>query len=911
MGMFRHLRAWIRRSRLDDELRDELAQHVEWTTQRLIAEGLPEAEARRRAAVDTGNLTNLRERSREIWGFPRVESVIQDVRYGLRQMRWAPLFTFVAVLSLAIGIGASAAVFSLADTMLFAKLPVPKPDQLVLLRWSSGPRAPFASLDGNGVQNAEGLASTSFSKAAFRDMQKAVEGRMALAGFADLYDVNVSVDGRAELANANVVSGNYFETLRVNAAAGRTLGPADDTSGAPAAAVISHGFWRKRFGTAADTIGRSINVNGIPFTIVGIIAPGFRGTGQVVDAADVFLPLSARPQVVRGDRVDDPAFWWVLMVGRLRDGITAADVRGSLDLVLKRTTAASRPDFKTSELPSLAVLDGSRGQHEIRNSFRDPLKTMAVVVLIVLLVACANVANLLLARGQARSRELSVRAAIGAPRSRVIRQLLTEGILLAALGSALGLVAATWISRALMPALTADPGAALPGLNIKLFAFVGVLAAGCAVFFALTPAIRSTRVTLTAGLRDASTRTTGHGRSRLAGSLVVLQLALSMMLVVTAALLARSLRNLDRAELGFDVRNVLMFKVDPTLNGYDPDRVRDIATRTAERLRALPGVTGVTYTSHALLSHQSAIGVVTRESETGPAVSSAEASAFMKSHMAWRQITGPDFFTTLRIPIVRGRALDARDSAKAQPVMVINRLLARQLFDSEDVVGRRVRLGMQKTSPVYEIVGLAADARYTAVRDRMPPTAYLAAAQQPLRTVVFEVRTSADAGAIGNAAREAVRSIDDQLPIVNMRTLEQQVAESLRQERLFTRLAVLLGTVALALSAIGLYGLLAYGVAQRVPEIGVRMALGAERASVGWMVLRQSLLLSAAGLAVGAAGAYAGTRLIESLLYELPARDPIAVAVASVILLTTCVLAGYIPARRAARVDPLVALRAD
>ena len=912
MGMFRHLRAWTRRSRLDDELRDELAQHVEWTTERLMAEGLPQAEARRRAAVATGNVTTLRERSRDIWGFPSLDSVIQDARYGVRQMRRAPLFTFVAVLSLAIGIGASAAVFSLADAMLFTKLPVPKPDQLVLLRWSSGPRAPFSSLNGNGERNAEGLASTSFSKAAFQEMQRVVSAKMTLAGFADLYDVSVSVDGRAELANANVVSGNYFETLRVSAAAGRTLGPADDTPGAPGAAVISHGFWRKRFGGAGDTIGRSINVNGIPFTIVGITAPGFRGTGQVVDAVDVFLPFSARPQIVRGDEpVDDPAFWWVLMVGRLRDGITAADVKGSLDLVLKQVTAASRPDFRAGELPALAVLDGSRGQHETRDSFRDPLKTMAVVVMIVLLVACANVANLLLARGQARSRELSVRAAIGAPRSRVIRQLVTEGILLAALGSMCGLVAATWISRALMPALTTSPGAAQPALNIKLFAFVGVLAAGCAVFFALTPAIRSTRLTLTAGLRDASTRTTGHGRSRLAGSLVVLQLALSMMLVVTAALLARSLRNLDRAELGFDVRNVLMFKVDPTLNGYAPDRVRDVATRIAERLRTLPGVAGVTYTSHALLSHQSSIGVATRESETAPALGSAEASAFMENHLAWRQVTGPDFFATLRIPIVRGRALDGGDSAKAQPVMVINRLLARQLFDSEDVVGRRVRLGMQKSSPVYEIVGLVADARYTAIRERMPPTAYLAAAQQPLRTVVFEVRTSADAGAIGTAVREAVRAIDDQLPIVNMRTLEQQVAESLRQERLFARLAVLLGAVTLALSAIGLYGLLAYGVAQRVPEIGLRMALGAERASVGWMVLRQSLLLAAAGLVAGAAGAYAGTKLIESLLYELPARDPVAIAAASVILLTACALAGYIPARRAARVDPLVALRAD
>lgn len=320
---------------------------------------------------------------------------------------------------------------------------------------------------------------------------------------------------------------------------------------------------------------------------------------------------------------------------------------------------------------------------------------------------------------------------------------------------------------------------------------------------------------------------------------------------------------------------------------------------------------GVTFTSHPLLSHQSSIGVATRESDTAPEPGSAEANAFMESHLAWRQITGPDFFATLRIPIVRGRALEERDSATAQRVMVVNRLLARQLFQTEDVVGRRVRLGMRKGSPVYDIVGVSADARYTAVREPMPPTAYLAAPQQPLNSLVFEVRTSGESANIGGVVRDTVRAIDDQVPIVNMRTLEQQVSESVRQERLFARLAILLGAVTLALSAIGVYGLLAYGVAQRVPEIGLRMALGAERSSVGWMVLLQSLLLASAGTVAGAASAYAGTKLVESLLYELPPRDPIAIAAAAGILLTTGALAGYIPARRAARVDPLVALRAD
>ena len=910
MSILRHLKAWLRRGRLDDELRDELAQHVTWTTERLMSEGMPEAEARRRAAIEVGNLTRLREDSRAIWGFPTFDSIVQDVRYGLRQMRRAPLFTTVAVLSLAIGIGAGAAVFSLADALLLRTLPVRDPQQLVVLKWTAGPVSPFSSLNGNGEQRADGQSSTSFSKVAFEDMRGVVAGRMDLLAFADLYDVNLAADGRAETGNAHVVSGNYFDILGLVPAAGRLLGAGDDRADAPPAMVISDTFWRRRFGRSPDAIGRTVSVNGIGFTIAGVTPRGFRGTGQVTDAPDVFLPLSAREGVVRDDeREDDPNFWWVLMVGRLHDGVSMAQVQPALDLVLKRTVATAKPQVAAKDLPVVEVLDGSRGQYESRDSMRDPLRTMGFVVAIVLLVACANVANLLLARGHARARELSVRTAIGAPRLRVVRQLFTEGALLAFLGAVVGGIAAQWISRALLPALNDSPGAAVFALDWRLLIFVAALACACAVFFALTPAIRSTSATLTAGLRDASARIPGGRRGRLAGTLVIVQLALSLVLVVTAALLARSMRNLDRAELGFDVRNVLMFKVDATLNGYSPERVRELSNRILDGLRSAPGITAATFSSHRLLAHQSSIGVVSTEAEVPPEPGSAEARAFLRGHTAWRQTTGPGFFTTLRIPIVRGRSLDERDSASSQRVVVVNRRLAQQLFGTEDVVGRRARFGMRRTGPVHEIVGVSTDARYTSVREEMPPTAYFAAAQQPLGTVTFEVRTTGSAESAGPLVRDIVRRIDDQLPLVALRTLEDQVAESLRQERLFARLAILLGGVTLALSAIGLYGLLAYGVSQRVPEIGLRMALGAARTGIAWMVLRQSLILAAAGLAAGIAGAYGAAKLVESLLYQLPARDPWTMAIAASIMVTTCLLAGYVPARRAARIDPLNALR--
>ena len=543
---------------------------------------------------------------------------------------------------------------------------------------------------------------------------------------------------------------------------------------------------------------------------------------------------------------------------------------------------------------------------------RGPLRTMAVVVAIVLLVACANVANLLLARGRARTRELSVRAAIGAPRGRVVRQLFTEGALLAALGAALGVAAAQWVALALLPALTDSPDVATAALDWRLLAFVIALASGCAMVFGLAPALRSTRVTLTAGLQDAARRgTTGPSHGRFAGALVVAQIALSMTLVVTAALLARSLRNLDRAELGFDPHGVLTFRLDPTLNRYEEPRVRSLYAAVLDGLRASPGVQAATFTSHRLLSNSSSIGVASTEGEALPDPESELARSFMVEHRVWRQVAGPRFFATMRVPILRGRGLDERDGAGGQRAAMVNARLARQLFETDDVVGRRFRLGLLATSPLYEIVGVAADARYTAVREDMPPTTYLAAAQQPAGPATFEVRVTGDAAAFSTVAREVVRRLDDQLPLVAVRTLEEQIARSLRQERLLAGLAILLGTVTLGLSAIGLYGLLAYSVAQRVPEIGLRMALGAERGAVRWMVLRRSLVLGAIGLVAGTAGAIASARLVESMLYQLPARDPLTVAGAAAVMLATCVLAGYLPARRASRVDPLVALRAE
>jgi predicted permease len=536
-----------------------------------------------------------------------------------------------------------------------------------------------------------------------------------------------------------------------------------------------------------------------------------------------------------------------------------------------------------------------------------------MVVAIVLLVACANVASLLLARGRARARELTVRVAVGAPRARVVRQLLTEGLLLAAFGSALGLAFAQWIASALLPALATIERAtdAGLGLDLRLVGFVAVLASACAVLFSLAPALRATRVSLVAGLQEGGRGSGAAARQRggLSAALVIGQIALSMVLLTTAVLLIRSVRQLQHVELGFNPRNVVIFRIDPSLNGYDESRIRQVYSDILGRLRANGSVANATLSSHTLISNSSSIGVARRPNEIPPERGSAAASPFMASHQAWRLIVDPAFFATLELPVVRGRSFDSRDTEHSQKVAVINRAMAQQLFQSEDVLGRQFRLGMLPDAPLYEIVGISADARYTSVRGSMRPTIYLAFAQQPAGAATFEVKAAGDPAMVAAAAREAVRAIDSSLPLLALRLQEEQVVAHLSQEILFARLAALLGAVTLALSAIGLYALLAYGVTRRTPEIGIRMALGAGRRTVRWMILKQSLVLAAWGLAFGVGGALAGTKLVQALLYEVPARDPLAIGGAAAMMLGVSLLAGYLPARRAARVDPLVALR--
>ena len=913
--VLRRLLSRARRDRLDDELRDEIAQHIAFRERQLIGEGMDPREAAYEARRMFGNPTVIREETREMWTFRWIETLGQDTRFGARLLRRSPVFTVAAVASLAIGIGSASAVFSLADTLLFRQLPVRSPQELVLFRWVSGPELPFESLNGFGTQTSTETSSTSFALNLFESMRSKLADQIEVVGFADLYRVNLSIDGRPDMAYGQVVSGNYFSVLGITPAAGRLLAADDDRADAAPAAVIGYDFWQRRFGGDHTAVGRALVLNGVAFTVVGVLPRGFAGTLQVGQPCDVIVPLSTYKAVTRSD--DDPAsprYWWVLMMGRLKPGVTAARVQPAADLLLKQTSAAARPGLPADKLPRMSVEPGAQGQTDIRNGIREPLKIMAAVVSIVLLVACANVANLLLARGRARRREVAVRSAIGADRARIMRQFLTEGLLLGLLASTVGLVLAQWISSALRPALTPDLDevAVRYAVDLRMLAFTCGLGTACSVLFALFPASKATDASLAPALQESSRGTVGD-RSRFAagGALVVAQVALSMLLLSAAALLAWSAQRLQHVDPGFDAENLLTFSVETSLNGYDRVRSHQLIARALDDLRALPGVSSASVTDHRLIANSSSMGTSRTEGTPPMDPASPEARAFSEKNRTWRLVVDDRFFDTFRIPLLRGRTFPPAISTDGPALAVVNEALARQLFGTSDVVGRRFAMGVRAGARPIEIIGVAADARYTSLRRDPPPTAYFPYQQSSVARLTFAVRASVDPLSIAGSAREVMRRIDNTLPVFNLMTQQDQIRRSLAQERLFAKLAVLLGAVTLALSGIGLYGLLAYAVTRRTPEIGVRIALGAERRQVRWMIMRQSVILVVCGLALGIPGAAASARFVESLLFGLSPYDPRAIAAAALIMLAVALAAAYVPARRASRIDPLSALRAE
>ncbi len=823
------------------------------------------------------------------------DDMIQDIRFGIRMLLRSPVFTAVAVLSLALGIGANTAIFSLINAVMLERLPVQNPDQLVLLRWTSGKHFPAKSLSGN-LSMREGFStSTSFSYPAFEQLRERNDVCTDVFAFASLERLNVSIEGEAELASGMMVSGEYYAGLGVPAILGRTITVEDNSpaAGEPVA-VISYAYWQRRFSRDETVLGKNIYLNGTPFTIIGVTPKGFNGTLQVGSSPEIIIPLATQPQIERDrSQLGEMNYWWVQVMGRLKPGVTRQQARGSLDATFQQTIAQARPSLEEEPDPTqLEVSSGSGGLNESRTEMSAMLWILMGVVGLVLAIACINLANLLLARAASRQREIGVRLALGASRLRLIRQLLTESLLLAALGGVLGLLLVYWSKGLLLTLLpTQSPLTLNLNPDFRTLAFTAGVAVLTGLLFGLAPALRATRVDVMTTIKD-NAGTASRARSRLSKLLLVAQVALSLLLLIGAGLFVRTLRNLERVDLGFNRENVLLFRVDPTLNGYKEKRLASLYQQMLERIETVPGVRSVSLSSHPLISN------------------SANIRSLDEKTYVYVQQVSPNFLETMEIPLAAGRNLRPQDDENAPKVMLVNQTLARLLFPDEDAVGKHYKLGGAKGTD-YEIVGVARDAKHSNVRDQVPPTMYAPYAQnlKGLRQMSFEVRTAADPTAMAAAIRHAVQEVDSNIPLFNLKTQSEQVNETLAQERLFARLSSFFGVLALLLASIGLYGLMSYSVARRTHEIGIRMALGAQPGNVRWLVLREMLSMVVIGVAIGLPAAYAATKVISSMLFGLTATDPLTIATATLFLIGVSAIAGYLPARRASRVDPLVALR--
>jgi predicted permease len=852
-----------------------------------------------------------------------MKSIFTDIRFGLRGLINQPAFTVIAVLTLALGVGANTALFSVVDAMLLKKLPVKDPESLVLFKASwDGKKFGPGSYDGsNLLDRATGLTvGTSFP------LQTLTRLRQEQGAVSDVFafyptEVNFNAGGQAEVVSAQVVTGNYYSALGVPALIGRTITEADDNAAATPIVVLSHRFWMSRFNGDPSALGKQVNINNVAFTIAGVTPPGFSGTAQVGSRQDVSLPL-AWEQQINGELSNllGAGSWWLRVMGRLKAGATMAQAEAMLAgpfqqsvlehrALRKSDSGAPLRTLEVKDLPRLGVEPGSRGEMNTRGWFAPALRLLAGVVGVVLLIACANVANLLLVRASSRRKEIAVRLAVGASRWRLVRQLLTESILLAAVGGALGVLFAFWIKDGLMIVTEwggREMGALSPRLDLRVLGFTLSLSFLTGIIFGILPALRATDFDLTPALKDSGRSSSGLGRSWLSKSLVVIQVSLSVLLLIGAGLLIRTLRNLQHVDMGFNANNVLLFRVDPSLLGYQDEKLADLYQRSFSRLEAVPGVQAVTFSRSPLLAQSSWTSAVYVPGEI--AANGKPLENNVKVHSVRE-----NFFNTMEIPLLLGRGLTEQDDARAPRVAVVNQAFAKAHFGNENPIGRRFAFDPDKPGEI-EIVGVARDAKYTSQRDEIQPTVYQSWRQvlRRMTFATFEVRTAGDPAAYIAGIRQAMSEVDSNLPLSNVRTQVQQADETLAMERMFAKLLTLFGLIAQQLAAIGLYGVMAYVVSRRTHEIGIRMALGADRRQVLMMVVRQGMMLTLIGIALGLAAAYVLTKYLESLtsmLFGVEPRDPWTFAAIGIFLVVVALIACLVPARRATKVDPLRALR--
>ena len=915
IALLRRLGWWLRGPRKEAELQEELQFHLAQEAEDRRAAGLQADDARSAAHRDLGNEARVREEVRAVWTWRPLDELTQDVRYALRTIATHRAVSVFAALSLALGIGANTAIYSFMETVLLRTLPVPDPDSLVVMSWRAKPftfsksgEFVLRSISGRTYRTNDGsVEARIFPYPAFERLREA--SAPFLSSIFTVFRggrMNVLVDGQAELTDAQYVSGDFFPGLAIPPGAGRLFVADDDRPGAEAVAVISAGYAERRFGAIANAVGKQIRIDNAPFTIVGVTPVGFEGV-EPGAAKNLYVPL----QILKGadgPSFTDPNYYWAEVMGRLRPGVTRDQANAALTAAFAQWVAPTATnDIERANLPVLTVGDGGGGLDTLRRRYEKPLYLLQAIVGVILLIACANTANLLLARSAARQREIAVRLSIGAGRFRLIRQLLTESLVLAVVSGTAGILLAIGGTRLLSALLArSDEGLVLQaGVNWTVLLVTLALSVLCGLVFGLAPAIQATRPDLIPALKDSGALVTGRlarhrfPRLKLQHGLVVTQIALLMLLLVGAGLFAQTLAKLQAVPLGFNPENVLLFDINAPQAGYPQDGAAGYYAQLRDRFIELPGVRAAT------LSHASMI----KAGRGHPiSIDGARLDGTYRIMQA-----GPRFFSTMQIAMLAGREFDERDVTAAVAPGVVSDLFARTYFPNQDPIGRRIRVGGGMPMEV-EIIGVSAPAHYGPVKFASPPVLYLSYSQAPavsLQSMTYALRTDGNPLDYIPAVRQIVHNADSRIPVTNFKTQAGEIASTINQEILLARICVAFAIVALVIASAGLYGTLAYAVARRTREIGIRIAIGARRGTVIWMVMREVCVLAGVGLLISIPIARALSTFVRSFLFEMQPNDPRAIALAVTTLAAAALAAGYGPARRASTIAPTTALRQE
>jgi len=893
------------REKVDRELDEELCGFLDASAEAKRRAGMTPDEAARAARIEMGSTNAVKHHIREAgWETP-LENLWQDLRYSVRMLAKSPVFTLVAVVSLALGIGANTAIFSLMDVVMLRSLPVDEPGQLVLFG------------DGRASGSTDSLPNESWRLYSYPFFHSFSQKNEVFSGVAAINSIEFSTHGSLagqgpETMHASLVSGSYFSVLGVSPDRGRLLAEADDqTPGAGAVAVASYSWWQHH-GSDPAAVGKTVHIEGTNYTIVGIAPPGFFGV-TVGELPDFWIPLSMENEISPGwNGITDKWFQSLYIIARLKPGVSVAQATANTNLLFKQYIRSeylgqspSQKDLADVAQARVELTSAAKGLSRLRRQFSLPLEILTAIAGLVLLIACANLANLLLARSASRSREFAMRMAIGATRSRIIRQLLTESFVIAMLGAILG-VASAWNASHLlltMASRSTEVAAMNVSPDLRVLAFTLILTIFTALLFGMTPAIRATRLDLNGSLRQARGAAAPASRISLARVLIVAQIALSLVLLAGASLFLRSLMNLTKIDTGFSKQNVLVFSLDEYTAGLPLDaRLVNLQQQIEERVQSLPGVHAASFSMFTFNQGEWSGDITMQGVPRTP----------QTSHDVLNNVVGKGFFSTMSLPIVAGRGFDSTDRIDSPKVAVINETMARLYFPDSSPVGHHFGFGDDVThSGDIEIVGVVKNAKYVRLQESPEPAAYFPYTQRVQYFGNFSVRYSGEAGQIIPAVRRAIAEVNPNVLVGATSTLTEQVEESTASQRLIARLSSFFGVLAAFLVCIGIYGLLSYAVARRTSEIGVRMALGARRSNVLWLILREILVLIAVGTVIGVPLALEGNQLVSKLLYGLSPADPTSLFAAIAMLAAVALVAGYLPARKASLVEPTVALRCD